>query len=54
MVTCHAVHWENLTKVLSEVDLPFHEDNPKVKEITEEPVGNRKTAYLKANIDHGY
>ena len=46
--------WENLTKVLPEVDFPFHEDNLKVKEMTEEPVRNQKTAYLKANIDHCY
>ena len=46
--------WENLTKVLPEVDFPFHEDNLKVKEMTEEPVRNRKTTYLNANIDHGY
>ena len=32
----------------------LHEDNPKVKEMTEEPVRNWKTAYLKVNIDHGY
>ena len=41
-------------KVLPEVDFPFHEDNPKVKEVTEEPVRNRKTTYLKANSDNGY
>ena len=46
--------WENITKVLPEKDFPFHEDKPKVKEMTEEPVRNRKTAYLKANINHGY
>ena len=46
--------WKNPTKVLPEVDFPFHEDKPNVKEMTEEPVGNGKKAYLKANIDHGY
>ena len=35
------------------MDFPFHDDNLKVKdEMTEEPVQNWKTAYLKANIDH--
>ena len=28
------MEWENLTKVLPEVDFPFHEDNMKVKEMT--------------------
>ena len=44
---------ENLTKILPEVDFPFHEDNPKFNEMTEESVRNRKTPYLKANSDHG-
>ena len=47
-------NWENLTKILPKVDFPFHEDNLKVKEVTEEPARNWKTAYLKANIGHGY
>ena len=41
-------------KVLPEVDFSLHEENLKVKEMTEEPGRNRKTAYLKANIEHGY
>ena len=36
------------------MEFPFHEDHPNVKEMTEEAVQNRKTAYLKANTDHGY
>ena len=32
----------------------FHEDNPKVKKMTEEPVWNQKTAFSEANTDHGY
>ena len=27
------MEWENLTKVLPEVDFPFHEDTTKVKEM---------------------
>ena len=28
------MEWENLTKVLPDMDFPFHENNPKVKELT--------------------
>ena len=47
-------NWENLAKVLPEVDFPFHEDNLKVKKITEKLVQKPNTTYLKADIDHGY
>ena len=46
--------WENLKKVLPEVDFPFYEDNPKVKEMAEEPLSNRKMAFVKTNIGHCY
>ena len=32
----------------------FHEDNPKVKKMTKEPVWNQKMAFSEANTDHGY
>ena len=35
-------YWENLTKVLTEVDFTYHEGNPKVKERTGKPPRNRK------------
>ena len=46
--------WENLKKVVPEVDFPFYEDNPKVKEMAEEPLSNRKMAFVKTNIGHCY
>ena len=54
---------DNSTKYLHEIEKIFrrsylkwifHEDNPKVKKMTEEPVRNQKTAFSEANIDHGY
>ena len=32
------------------MEFPFDKYNPKVKEMTQEPVRNRKTAYLKADM----
>ena len=38
---------ENITNVLPEVNFPFHEDNLKLKEMTDEPMQNRKKVFLK-------
>ena len=42
------------TKALPQVDFLFHEDSPKVKEMTEKTARNWKNAYLIANTDHDY
>ena len=47
------MEWENLAKALPEVDLSFHEDNLKVKEMTALVSPNTLPLFLDITNNHG-